>query len=180
MNSMIVVVGLALLIVFWSVGAYSRLAGMRSRMKNAVAQFGAQLKPRYELASHLVEIAKSYVKQEGETIEAVVAARNQAMALSAGAASMPTDISAMQQWAAAESALTTFLDKLFALLEDCPELNLDQTMIQLNEERVGAENKIDFARQVYNDSVTQYNAAIEQFPSSLVAGMTGFKKAAQL
>lgn len=169
--------GFILLAVLWVVGAYNSLVSFRNRFKNAFAQIDVQLKRRYDLIPNLVETAKAYIKHERETLEAVIAARNQAVTANARAALDPTDARAVHQMAAAEGALSSSLGKLFALSEAYPDLKANQTMMQLSEELTSTENRIAFSRQAYNDSVMQYNTAIEQFPGSLIANMFAFKAA---
>lgn len=174
----LVVLGVLVLVaVFWAVGAYNRLVGLQNQFKNAFAQIDVQLKRRYDLIPNLVETAKGYMKHERETLEAVIAARNQAVNANAKAAADPTDPSAMHMMAAAEGMLTSSLGKMFALSEAYPELKANQNMMQLTEELTSTENRIAFARQAYNDGVMQYNTSREQFPGSIIAGMFAFKPA---
>lgn len=177
MTGLVIIAAVALLILFWGVGAYNRLVSLRNRFKNAFAQIDVQLKRRYDLIPNLVETAKGYMKHERETLEAVIAARNQAVSANAKAAGDPTNGAAVQSLAAAEGALTSTLGKLFALSEAYPDLKANQNMMQLTEELTSTENRIAFARQAYNDGVMQYNIAREQFPSSVIAGMFAFKPA---
>lgn len=169
--------GFILLAVLWVVGTYNSLVSFRNRFKNAFAQIDVQLKRRYDLIPNLVETAKAYIKHERETLEAVIAARNQAVTANARAALDPTDAAAVHQMAAAEGTLSSSLGKLFALSEAYPDLKANQTMMQLSEELSSTENRIAFSRQAYNDSVMQYNTAIEQFPGALIANMFAFRAA---
>ncbi len=175
MVALIILVVIILVLVFWAVGAYNRLVSLRNRFKNAFAQIDVQLKRRYDLIPNLVETAKGYMKHERETLEAVIAARNQAVTSSAKAAGDPADAAAVQQLSAAEGALTASLGRMFALSEAYPDLKANQNMMQLTEELTSTENKIAFSRQAYNDSVMQYNTSIEQFPGSVIAGISGFR-----
>lgn len=177
MMGLVVLGVLVLVAVFWAVGAYNRLVGLQNQFKNAFAQIDVQLKRRYDLIPNLVETAKGYMKHERETLEAVIAARNQAVNANAKAAADPTDPSAMHMMAAAEGMLTSSLGKMFALSEAYPELKANQNMMQLTEELTSTENRIAFARQAYNDGVMQYNTSREQFPGSIIAGMFAFKPA---
>ncbi len=172
-----VFLGIILLFVFWAVGAYNRLVSLRNRFKNAFAQIDVQLKRRYDLIPNLVETAKGYMKHERDTLEAVIAARNQAVSANAKVSSDPTNAGAMQQMAAAEGALSSTLGRLFALSEAYPDLKANENMMQLTEELTGTENRIAFSRQAYNDSVMEYNTSIEQFPGSVIANMFAFKGA---
>lgn len=179
MVTLIVVLALVLLVVFWAVGAYNRFVNLRNRFKNAFAQIDVQLKRRYDLIPNLVETAKGYMKHERETLEAVIAARNQAASATARAAGDPANAAAVQQMAAAEGTLTATLGKLFALSEAYPDLKANENMMQLTEELTSTENRIAFARQAYNDGVTEYNTALQLFPGSIIAGVFTFT-AAQL
>lgn len=175
MVTIIILLVIILAIVFWIVGAYNRLVALRNQFKNAFAQIDVQLKRRYDLIPNLVETAKGYMKHERETLEAVIAARNQAVTVNANLD--PTNAAAVQQLSAAEGALSSSLGKLFALSEAYPDLKANQNMMQLTEELTSTENRIAFARQAYNDNVMQYNTSIEQFPGSLIANNFGFKPA---
>lgn len=177
MIAAIVLLAIVLLIVFWAVGAYNRLVGLRNQFKNAFAQIDVQLKRRYDLIPNLVETAKGYMKHERETLEAVIAARNQAVSANAKAAGDPANAAAIQQMAAADGALSATLGKLFALSEAYPDLKANQNMMQLTEELTSTENRIAFSRQAYNDGVMEYNTSLEQFPVSFIANMFSFKQA---
>jgi LemA protein len=177
MTALIVLLAIALLIAFWAVGAYNRLVSLRNQFKNAFSQIDVQLKRRYELIPNLVETAKAYMKHERETLEAVIAARNQAVSANAKAAVDPADPAALQRMAATEGVLTTTLGKMFALSEAYPDLKANQNMMQLTEELTSTENRIAFSRQAYNDGVMQYNISLEQFPGSIIANMFAFKPA---
>jgi len=175
MTALIILAVAVLLVVFWAVGAYNRLVSLRNRFRNAFAQIDVQLKRRHDLIPNLVETAKAYMKHERETLEAVIAARNQAVTANAAAAADPGNASAVQQMGAAEGALSSMLGKLFALSEAYPDLKANQNMMQLTEELTSTENRIAFSRQAYNDGAMEYNTALEQFPGSLIANMFSFK-----
>ncbi|MCK5528652.1 MAG: LemA family protein [Kiritimatiellae bacterium] len=177
------VIGLVVLVVIivvvglLCVGIYNKLVALRNRFKNAFAQIDVQLKRRYDLVPNLVETAKGYMKHESETLEAVIAARNQASAASTTAAADPGNAIAMQGLLGAESALTGAMGKLMLTVERYPDLKANQTMSQLMEELTSTENKIAFARQAYNDSVMVYNTTRETFPNVILAGPMGFATA---
>lgn len=177
MIGFIIFLVIVLAIVFWIIGIYNRLVSLRNRFKNAFAQIDVQLKRRYDLIPNLVETAKGYMKHERETLEAVIAARNQAVIANTKVGGNATNAAAFQQMAASEGALNASLGKLFALSEAYPDLKANQNMMQLTEELTGTENKISFSRQSYNDSVMEYNTSIEQFPGSVLANMFTFKLA---
>jgi LemA protein len=172
-----IVLGILAALVFWAIAIYNGLVAMRNRYKNGYAQIDVQLKRRYDLIPNLVEIAKGYMKHERETLEAVIKARNVALAASQAAGANPGNPAAMQQLGQAEGALTGMMGKLFALAEAYPDLKANQNMLSLQEELSSTENKVAFARQAYNDSVMEYNTKRESFPDTIFAGMFGFQPA---
>ncbi len=181
MSAALIVIGVLVLIVvalgLWAVGIYNSLVGLRNRFKNAFAQIDVQLKRRYDLIPNLVETAKGYLKHERETLEAVIKARNIALAASQSAAANPADANAMRNLGSAEGGLGAALSRLMVVSEQYPDLKANQNMMQLTEELTSTENKIAFARQAYNDGVMTYNTARETFPNVILAGALGFQPA---
>lgn len=181
MSPVLIVIGILVLIVvvlaLWGVGIYNTLVGLRNRFKNAFAQIDVQLKRRYDLIPNLVETAKGYLKHERETLEAVIKARNIALAASQAVAANPADGNAMRGLGAAEGGLAGALSRLMVVSEQYPDLKANENMRQLSEELASTENKIAFARQSYNDSVMTYNTARETFPNVIFAGAFGFQAA---
>ena len=175
----IIVVALVALIA-WVVGLYNGLVVLKNRFKNAFAQIDVQLRRRYDLIPNLVETAKGYLKHERETLTAVIEARNQAAGAAKALAAAPGDPSAVKAFAAAESGLAGLLSRLMVVVERYPELKADAQMSRVMEELSSTENRIAFARQAYNDAVTEYNTKREIFPSSIVAGIFNFAPAALL
>ena len=169
----IVLIVIGGLIVF-AISIYNRLIAGRNRFKNAFAQIDVQLTRRHDLIPNLVETAKGYMKHERETLEAVITARNTAVAGLKTAAKDPSAPAAMKQLAEAEQGLSGALGRLFALSESYPDLKANQNMMQLSEELTTTENKVAFARQAYNDSVMQYNTLRESFPNNFFAGWFNF------
>ena len=166
-----------LILGLWVAGIYNALVALRNRFKNAFAQIDVQLKRRYDLIPNLVETAKGYLKHERETQEAVINARNIALAASQSAAANPADANAMKGLVSAETGLAGALSRLMVVSEQYPDLKANQNMMQLTEELTSTENKISFARQAYNDSVMTYNTARETFPNVIFSGMFGFQPA---
>ena len=156
---------------FWFISSYNSLVSLRNQVFNAWKQIDVQLKRRHDLIPNLVQTVKGAMNFERETLEAVVAARNNAIAATTGATMGAPTSAQVQQTAAAEGQLTTALGRLFAVVEAYPDLKATGNVAQLQEELTSTENKIAFARQLYNDTATQYNTKQQQFPTSLVAGM---------
>jgi LemA protein len=178
MAVLIVLLLLAAIIVFFVIGQYNGLVGLRNRYTNAYAQIDVQLKRRYDLIPNLVETVKGYMKHERDTLEAVIAARNSALKVGEKASANPGDANTMREMAATDAALNTSLGRLFALSEAYPDLKASRNMESLQEELASTENKVAFARQGYNDAVMRYNTARESFPASILAGMFRFEPAA--
>ena len=172
--------GIIILVVVLVVGMYNNLVRLRNAFKNAFAQIDVQLTRRHDLIPNLVETVKGYIKHERETLEAVIAARNQAIAGLKAASADPANAKAMQTLGSAEMALGGALGRLLAVVEAYPDLKANQNMMQLSEELSSTENRVSFARQAYNDSVMSYNNGRETFPSSMIAGTFGFQPAALL
>ncbi|MEC9372804.1 MAG: LemA family protein [Planctomycetota bacterium] len=179
------VIGIIILVILIAlvavvIGVYNRLVTLKNRYENAFSQIEVQLKRRHDLIPNLVETAKGYMAHERETLEAVIAARNQAAAGLQSASGNPGDADAMRGLGSAEGALTGAMGRLFAVMEAYPDLKANQNMMQLTEELTTTENKVAFSRQAYNDSVTAYNTYRQSFPPVLFAGMFGHGKDASL
>jgi len=166
--------------VAWGIGIYNKLVTLKNRFENAFSQIEVQLQRRYDLIPNLVEIAKGYMSHERETLEAVIAARNQAVGALKAAGANPGDAAAMANLAGAEQGLGAVLGKLFAVSEAYPDLKANENMQQLSEEMTSTENKVAFSRQAFNDSVTHYNTYKQTFPPVLFAGIVGHGADAQL
>jgi LemA protein len=174
---LVVVLGIIAIIVMVVVGMYNGLVVARNLFRNAFAQIDVQLKRRHDLIPNLVETAKGYMAHERETLEAVISARNHAESLRSAAAMNPSDAAAVGKLAVAEGQLGGVIGRLFAVAEAYPDLKANANMMQLSEELTTTENKISFARQAYNDSVTTYNNKRETFPTNIVAGFFSFAEA---
>jgi LemA protein len=167
----------AVLLILFGIGTFNTLVTLRNRYKNAFSQIDVQLKRRNDLIPNLVEVAKGYMAHERETLEAVIAARNQAVVAQKRAAANPGDPYAIKDLGNAEAQVSGTLGRLFALAESYPDLKANQNMLALQEELTSTENKVAFARQAYNDAVMAYNNGREQFPGNLFAGICGFDPA---
>ncbi|HEY0961673.1 MAG TPA: LemA family protein [Pseudomonadales bacterium] len=179
MGTIVTLVILAV-VAFIVIGIYNRLVTLKNRFENAFAQIEVQLKRRYDLIPNLVETAKAYLAHERGTLEAVIAARNQAVNGLAAASAAPGNPAAMGELGHAEGALAGALGRLNVVMEAYPDLKANQNMMQLNEELSSTENRVAFARQAFNDAVTEYNTYKQSFPPVLFAPMFGHVENASL
>ena len=162
----LIVLGCIGVIIAWGIVTFNRLVSLRNEVQNSWKQIDVQLKRRHDLIPNLVSVVKGTMEFEQDTLEKVINAR--AKAVSAGS---------VQEKVTAENMLTQALGKLFAVMENYPQLRSNDNIMQLQEELTSTENRIGFARQLYNDLVAQYRIKQEVFPNNIfVAFFGGFKK----
>ncbi|HQQ62231.1 MAG TPA: LemA family protein [Pseudomonadales bacterium] len=174
-SGLITLIILAVLVIY-IISLFNRLVALKNRYQNAFAQIDVQLKRRYDLIPNLVETAKAYMAHESKTLEAVIAARNEAHAQLKQASSHPDDGNAIEGLARAENQLGGALSKFTVTMEAYPDLKANQNMMQLTEELSSTENKVSFSRQAFNDAVTEYNSTRQSFPANILAGFFGHTK----
>lgn len=157
---------LLVVMLFWLMATYNKLVRLRNQVEASWAQIDVQLKRRTDLIPNLVETVKGYAAHEKGTLDAVIQARNSAVAAA------NADPAAR---ASAEGAVTQALGRLFALAEAYPNLKANENFMALQGELANTEDKIAYSRQFYNSAVQTYNNATQTLPTSLVAGMMGFR-----
>ena len=160
-----IIIAVIVVVVLLVIASYNSLVSMSQRVNQAFADIDVQLRQRHDLIPNLVETVKGYAAHERGTLEAVIQARNSAVAASGqGPAAQ----------GAAENQLTGALRQIFALSENYPDLKANANFQQLQAELTDIENKIAAARRFFNNAVTEYNTGIQRFPAVLFAGMFGF------
>ena len=162
---LIALVVVVVALVFYFMMTYNGLVRLKVQCDNAWADIDVQLKRRYDLIPNIVETVKGYAAHEKGTLEAVVAARNSAMSAQGPAAK-----------GEAEGMLAGALRQVFALAEAYPQLRAVESFNQLQNTLNEIEDTVQNARRYYNAVVRDLNTTIEQFPSSIVAGMGHFKE----
>jgi LemA protein len=165
MVSLLVFLGIVAVCGIFIVSLYNGLVRARNEVKNAWSSIDVQLKRRHDLIPNVIEAVKGYAAHERQTLDAVIKARQEAVA------SMGT----IEERAKAEDALSQTLRSLFALAEAYPNLKANENFIALQEELAATENKISFSRQYYNDSAMRYKNKVEMFPGNMIAGMFNFQ-----
>jgi LemA protein len=154
------------IIVIYAIAAYNGLIRGRNQVENSWSQIDVQLKRRIDLIPNLVETVKAYAEHEKSTLEAVINARNAAIAAPA----------TPHGQAAADQQITGALRQLFALGEAYPDLKANQNFLALQEELSATEGRVAYARQFYNDSVLGYNNKLQAFPTVFFARMLKFER----
>src|ERR1035437_617794 len=162
-----IVLAIVILVVIWLVFTYNGLVAARNRTQEAWSEIDVELKRRHDLIPNLVQTAQGYMGHERGTLEAVTNAR--AGAVAAGATGDPAKIGA------AENMLSQSLRTLFAVSENYPDLKAIAAFTNLQEQLTATEDKIEFSRRFYNGNVRDYNIKLQTLPTSLIAGVLGFK-----
>ncbi len=153
-----------ILIAGWAIVTYNGLVALKNQIQTAWKQIDVQLNRRYDLIPNLVETVKGYMKYEQDTLQKVIDARSKAMAASG-----------VKETAEAQNLLTQSMGRIFALMENYPDLKADENVLRLQEELATTENQLAFARQYYNDLVMRFNTKREVFPSNLIASFFNFE-----
>ncbi len=159
----IAIFAIVIALIIWFIGIYNRLVGLRNRVDTEWADIDVQLKRRYDLLPNLVETVKGYAAHEKSTLENVIKARQ-----------MGVDAGTMEQQGQAEGFLASALKSIFALAEAYPDLKANTNFLQLQAQLSELEDFIAKAREIYNESVLQYNNVVQMVPSNIVAGIAGF------
>ena len=163
---LIVIIAIIAVIVLWCISTYNSLVKLRNKAQTAWAQVDVVLKRRADLIPNLVETVKGYAKHEKETLQAVIAARNNY-----------TNASTVEEQIETSNQLTQAIGRLFAVAEAYPDLKANENFKNLQNQLEETENKISYSRQFYNDTVLMYNNKCETFPSNIFANAFGFKQA---
>ena len=161
-----IILAIVVLVVIWLISSYNNLARAKVKVDNAFSQIDVQLQRRFDLIPNLVECVKGYMGHESDVLTKVTELRT-------SWASATT----VEQKAEIDNQLSGALKTIMAVSENYPDLKANQNFSELQEELKNTENKISFARQFYNDTVTKYNTNLIVFPTNIVASIFNFKSA---
>ena len=161
---MIIVLIIIVAIIVVVISIYNSLVQSRNKVKNSWSQIEVQLQRRFDLIPNLVETVKGYMKHEEETLTKVTELRTSW-----------AKASSINEKAELDNKLSGVLKTIMAVSENYPDLKANQNFLNLEQELKETENKISYARQFYNDSVTIYNTKTETIPTNIIASLFGFK-----
>ncbi len=159
-----IILGIVVVVGLFVWATYNGLITLRIRVDEAWSDITVQLKRRLDLIPNLIETVKGYAKHEKGVFEAVTEARSNVL-----------NAKGVKETAAAENQFEGALKSLFAVSEAYPDLKASQNFVELQQELVDTEDKIQASRRFYNGGVRELNTKIQTFPSNVVAGMFGFK-----
>jgi LemA protein len=167
----------------WFVGVRNRLVKLDEEVNQQWAQVESQYQRRFDLIPNLVKTVQGAANFEKSTLQAVTEARAKVAQIQApagppGAASLPNDPNAMQQYASAQQGLWGAVSRLIAVSERYPELKSNQNFLELQSQLEGTENRIAVERMRYNEKAQAFNVQVRSFPTSLIASSAGFKQKA--
>jgi len=172
--AIIIIVALGLIIGLWWVSTFNSLVEKEESVKTAWAQVENQYQRRSDLIPNLVNTVKGYAAHESETLENVIAARNQASGAKVDPENMTPE--AIAQYQAAQGQVTSALDRLMVVVERYPDLKANQNFSELQAQLEGTENRIAVERNRFNEVTKVFNVAIRRFPASIVANSKGFEQ----
>jgi len=161
-----VILAIVVVVIIVLIALYNKIVKLKNNTENAFADIDVQLKNRFDLVDNLINTVKWYASHEKETLNSVTQARTNFM-----------DAKNVNEKLDADNMLTWALKSLFAVSENYPDLKANQNFLNLQNELSDLENKIAAARRYYNNSIKEYDNALETFPGNIVAGMFNFKKA---
>ena len=166
MEFLILILGVVVVLpALFIIVQYNQLVGLRQYIRNAWSNIDTELKRRYDLIPNLVSTVRGYATHEREVLERVTELRQRCV----------SNHGSPEAQAADERQLVGALQRLLAVVENYPQLKADQHFLELQQELVNTENRIQAARRFYNGNVRDYQTKCQSFPSNLVASMFSFK-----
>lgn len=164
MSAIWIIIAIVVLLLIIIGVMYNSLVTLKVRVDEAWSDITVQLKRRLDLIPNLVETVKGYAKHESGVFTAVTEARNAAL-----------NAKGVKQTAVADNQFEGALKSMFAVAEAYPDLKANQNFIELQQELVDTEDKIQASRRFYNGGVRDLNTKIQTIPTNIIAGIFGFK-----
>ncbi|MEG1555228.1 MAG: LemA family protein [Bacteroidales bacterium] len=169
-----IIVGIVLICIFWTMGAYNKMVKADEESTQAWAQVENVYQRRADLIPNLVNTVKGAANFEKGTLESVIEARANATSVKIDPTNLnENNIAAFQK---AQDNLSNALSKLMVVVERYPELKANQNFLELQAQLEGTENRITVERKKFNEIIQKYNTLIRKFPNNIFAGMFGFDK----
>ena len=160
-------------LVLWGWGKYNSLVSQDENVNKAWAQVENQYQRRADLIPNLVETVKGYAEHESETLQSVIEARAKATSVTVDPNNLTEE--ALKQYQQAQGELTNALGRLMVSLERYPDLKANQNFLELQSQLEGTENRVNNARDEFNQAAQTYNTMVRKFPANIVASLFGFK-----
>jgi len=173
-KSLIAIIAAVVIIGGWAASGYNSMVGEQEKATTAFANVESAYQRRADLIPNLVETVKGYASHERETLEGVVNARSKATQMTVDPENLTPE--KLQEYQKAQGELGAALGRLIAISENYPDLKANENFRDLQVQLEGTENRINEARNKFNETVQQYNVVIRSFPKNLLAGMFGFEK----
>ncbi|HOU69035.1 MAG TPA: LemA family protein [Paludibacteraceae bacterium] len=160
--------------VLFGVKVYNNLVSLDEQVTNAWSDVETQYQRRSDLIPNLVNIVKGYAKHEATTLQSVIEARSKATSINVDASNLtPEKLAEFQK---TQNSISGALGRLIAVAENYPDLKANQNFLELQAQLEGTENRINFARQKFNETTKNFNVAVRKFPNNLIAGFGGFNE----
>ena len=173
-KTLIAIIAAVVIIGGWAASAYNSMVQVQEKATTSLANVQSAYQRRADLIPNLVETVKGYATHEKQTLEDVVSARSKATQITLDPENMTSE--KLKQFQQAQGELGSALGRLIAIQENYPDLKANENFRDLQVQLEGTENRINEARNSYNNTVQHYNVVIRSFPKNLLAGMFGFDK----
>lgn len=161
----IVFIIMAIFVVAWGISVYNRLISSREFIRNSMGNIATQIESRWDAIRNLIDATKNYSSHEAETLTDITAMRSKV--------DRTSDASTVEK---DDALFDQAMSQINVVVENYPDLKANQVYLSTMQNVDKYENNVRQARMVYNDTVTKFNRLVQQFPSSIVAGIFGFRQ----
>ena len=172
-SGLVVVLVILAILVIWGIKAYNSMVKQREAVNTAWSNVENTYQRRADLIPNLVSTVKGYAKHEQSTLEGVVEARAKATQIKVDPANL--DEASLKKFNDAQGELGSALGKLLMIQENYPDLKANENFLELQSQLEGTENRINVARNNFNDTAKNYNTYLQKFPNNVISGLFGFK-----